>query len=236
MDAFLPSPYGAAGVCLETRPIEPSHLLRLTVTGDGSGKNCAERALAALALAPAARAVIGTVLVFGARCAVSGEGLRVCKPWGHHIWLAEGDQGFHDPSLQNLPVWAEQERVLLPRSLEGLAAVIVADPAAQAEVIRGAYLGAGFLCPPGFDLIYLPGLVFSSDLEELPSPPEYVHAWGRLASECRRDGGWSAAQLEEGLARVDGLLREAPNLRTSPIHPNRPKVPRRGGHGFGWRA
>lgn len=186
------------------------------VTGsDGSGRNCADRALAALSLCPDARAVIGSVILRGGRCLRTGERMHSCKPWGHHIWLIRGGRGFHDPSISNLATWAERQQIELPRPMEQMTAQVMLSRRAQAGILEA--LTAPRPRPLPADLIYLPGLVFTLSWEEVSFTDNYIHAWGKLARESVRAGGWSAEQLGAALARVDALMAEEPTIRSTEV-------------------
>lgn len=187
--------------------------VHLTVAGDGSGQNCIDRAAAALQFCPSARAVIGSLILRGGRCLRTGRLIHSCKPWHHHAWLIKGQQGHHDPSLQNLELWAEVEAMELPDSIARLSRCTVSSRRAQAQILRAIAKAE----PLPADLNYLPGLVFSSDLEESPPSPAYVHAWGRVASDSIRAGGFDRAQLLEACARVPAYMAESPRLRRSEI-------------------
>lgn len=187
--------------------------IRLSLAGDGSGRNCIDRAAAALQLCPHARVVIGSLILRGGRCQRTGRRMHSCKPWHHHAWLIEGDRGHHDPSLQNLELWADVEAVQLPGPVSRLSGCTVSSRLAQGQILQAIVKAE----PLPADLIYLPGLVFGTDLEEAPPDPAYVHAWGRVASQSVRSGGFTHAQLLEACALVPTYMVEAPRLRRTEI-------------------
>lgn len=198
---------------------------------DGAGTNCHHRALAALSLNPQLRAVIGSLLLRGCRDRRTGQPVAWVKPWGHHIWLSGPDGNHYDPSASNLEIWAEVQEMELPRPWEEMEmrAGIVPSRRDQKRIVEQIIVGH----PTDADLpeaLYLPGLVYSSNLEEKPSSPAYVTAWGRLASESVKAGGWDAAQLEDALARVDGLMAGPPKI--SRFDMPRHRRPRRAAKGF----
>lgn len=199
--------------------------LQITTATDGAGTNCHERALAALEVFPALKAVIGSLLLQGCRDQRDGRPIGWVKPWGHHIWLIEPNGDHYDPSAPNLEHWAQLEEMSLPRPWQQLSVGVIEAQREQARIV-GQIIG-GY--PTGANLpdaIYLPGLVYSSNLEERPASPSYVTAWGRLASESVRAGGWSSAQLRDALTRVEELMAGPPRIRSA-------EVPmRRAGRGF----
>ena len=204
--------------------------LQIITATDGAGTNCHHRALAALALFPQLRAVIGTLMLRGCRDRRTGRPMPWAKPWGHHIWLIEPDGDSYDPSAPNLAIWAEVQEIELPRPWDQLRAGVL-EPRREQQRIIGQIIG-GY--PTGADLpdaLYLPGLIYSSNAEELPTPPAYVTAWGRLASESVRAGGWDAAQLEEALGRVDGLMAGPPQIKGFNV-PRHRHTARRSAQGF----
>jgi len=204
--------------------------LQITTATDGAGTNCHHRALVALALFPQLRAVIGTLLLRGCRDLRTGHPVPWAKPWGHHVWLIEPDGGYYDPSAPNLAIWAEVQEIELPRPWEQLRAGVLESRREQARII-GQIIGGH---PTAADLpeaLYLPGLIYSSEVEELPTTPAYVTAWGRLASESVRAGGWDAAQLEAALVRVDGLMAGPPQIKGFEVPRHRPAA-RRFAQGF----
>ncbi len=205
--------------------------LRIITATDGAGTNCHDRALVALRLFPQLRAVIGTLLLQGGCCLRTGDPIPWAKPWGHHVWLIEPDGDYYyDPSAGNLEHWARTQEVRLPRPWQELTAGMIELGREQRELLTSLLRGD---LPQGLpDAIYLPGVVYSSSIEELPQSPHYVHAWGRLAFESVRAGGWDAAQLEEALGRVDSLMAEPPSLRLSEVPP-RPSGRKGRGRGFG---
>jgi len=151
--------------------------------------------------------------------------VRWAKPWGHHVWLIEPDGEHYDPSACNLADWARVQEMELPRPWQQMTAGVIDYGREQARLI--GQITGGYATPATMpDAVYLPGLVYSSNLEECPSSPAYVTAWGRLASESVKAGGWDAAQLSEALERVDGLMAGPPQIRSA-------EVPmRRRGRGF----
>jgi hypothetical protein len=166
------------------------------------------------------RAVIGSLMVRGGRCLRTGRRVAWSKPWGHHIWLIEKDGEHYDPSACNLAHWARVQEMELPRPWQQLTAGVVESPRWQGRIV--AQILGGHPTPEELpEVVYMPGLVYSSEMEEMPSSPAYVTAWGRLASESVKAGGWDAAQLEEALGRVDGLMVEPPNIRSTPVPMNR---------------
>lgn len=194
--------------------------LQIITATDGAGTNCHHRAQAALAVFPQLRAVIGSLMIRGCRDLRTGRTVPWAKPWGHHVWLIEPDGGYYDPSAPNLEIWAEVQEIELPRPWEQLRAGVIESRREQSRLVAQIIGGH----PTGGDLpeaLYLPGLIYSSDVEEMPQSPAYVTAWGRLASESVKAGGWDAAQLEEALERVDGLMAEPPNIRSTPVPMNR---------------
>lgn len=183
--------------------------LQIITSTDGAGTNCHHRALAGLALYPQLRAVIGSLFLRGCRDRRTGGTVPWAKPWGHHIWLIEPDGDYYDPSAANLAIWAEVQEMELPRQWEQLRAGVLESRREQKRLVEQIIGGH----PTATDLpevIYMPGLVFSSNVEEMPASPAYVTAWGRLASESVKAGGWDAAQLEDALARVDDLMAGPP--------------------------
>jgi hypothetical protein len=206
--------------------------LQIITATDGAGTNCHHRAQAALALFPQLRAVIGSLMLRECRDLRTGQPIGWAKPWGHHIWLIEPDGGYYDPSAPNLAIWAEVQEIELPRPWEQMRAGVIESRREQARII-GQIIGGH---PTGAELpeaLYLPGLVFSSNVEEMPSSPAYVTAWGRLASESVKAGGWDAAQLSAALDRVDALMAEPPRIRATEVPMRRAERPRRSGRGFG---
>lgn len=205
--------------------------LQIITATDGAGTNCHHRAEAGLALFPQLRAVIGTLHLQGCRDLRTGQPIGWAKPWGHHVWLIEPDGDYYDPSAPNLAIWAEAQEIELPRPWEQLRAGVIESSREQARII-GQIIGGH---PTGTDLpeaIYLPGLVYSSNVEELPASPAYVTAWGRLASESVKAGGWDAAQLSEALGRVDALMAEPPRIRSTEVPMRLCCSTRRAGQGF----
>jgi hypothetical protein len=210
-------------------PLEGIHIF----TTGPVGRDCASRAQALLTIRPSYRALIGTVLLQGAHDLRSGQPATWAKPWDHHIWLVDPDGGLIDPSRDNLLSWAEQVDIALPCPPDEMR-VEVLNTHQQHRALLSAYVSIS--SGPPADLFYLPGLVFSSSVEEMPASPEYVSAWGKLAGECQKAGGWDLHQLEEGLGRVDALLAAPPNLRRLDVNragqPNR-KAGRTAARGFG---
>ena len=200
---------------------------------DGAGTNCHHRALAALYAHPQLRAVIGSLFLQGCRDRRTGQPVGWVKPWGHHIWLIEPDGNYYDPSASNLEIWAEVQQIELPRSYEqmGMRAGVLESRREQQRIVEQIIGGH----PTAADLpetLYMPGLVFSSNVEEMPASPAYVTAWGRLASESVKAGGWDAAQLEDALARVDGLMAGPPQVNRFDMPRHRHRRPRRSAKGF----
>lgn len=205
--------------------------LQITTATDGAGTNCHHRALAALALFPQLRAVIGSLLLQGCRDLRTGRAVQWAKPWGHHVWLIEPDGEHYDPSACNLATWAEVQEMELPRPWQQMTAAVMVPPREQARLI--GQITGGYATPRSLpDAVYLPGLVYSTDVEECPSSLSYVTAWGRLASESVKAGGWDAAQLSEALERVDGLMAGPPRIRSTEVQMHRPGRPRQPAHGF----
>ena len=205
--------------------------LQIITATDGAGTNCHHRALAALALFPQLRAVIGTLMIRGCRDLRTGRAVSWAKPWGHHVWLIEPDGDHYDPSASNLAHWARVQEIELPRPWEQLRAGVLESRTEQARMLRQIIGGH----PTATDLpeaLYLPGLIYSSDVEELPTTPAYVTAWGRLATESVKAGGWDASQLEEALGRVDSLMAGPPKIRSTEVPLHRAKQPKRSAHGF----
>lgn len=190
--------------------------IQIITATDGAGTNCKDRALAALALFPQLRAVIGSLVVGGCRCLRTGRPIDWAKPWGHHIWLIEPDGAYYDPSACNLAHWARVQEMELPRPWEQMTAGVIESSREQGRLV--AQITGGHPTPPTYpDAIYLPGFVFSSDMEEMPSSPAYISAWGKLAGESVRAGGWDFAQLQDALNRVDSLMAEPPRIKAMPI-------------------
>ena len=207
-----------------------SHLHIITAT-DGTGTNCQDRALAALAICDRARAVIGSLLLRGCRDLRTGRRIPWAKPWGHHIWLMERDGNFYDPSTANLSYWARAQEMELPKPWQQLIAGVIVSQREQARLVQqitGGHPTADTLP----DAIYLPGVVYASDVEELPTSPAYVTAWGRLASESFKAGGWDAHQLETSLARVDELMAGPLELKAFKVSRHRSSSARRAAQGF----
>ncbi|MCP9910252.1 hypothetical protein KBZ15_10085 [Cyanobium sp. BA20m-p-22] len=205
--------------------------LQIITATDGAGTNCHHRAQAALAVFPQLRAVIGSLMIRGCRDLRTGRTVPWAKPWGHHVWLIEPDGGYYDPSAPNLMIWAEVQEIELPRPWEQLRAGVIESRREQSRIVAQIIGGH----PTGADLpeaLYLPGLIYSSDVEELPQSPAYVTAWGRLASESVKAGGWDAAQLDAGLARVEGLMDGPPQIKGFDVPRHRAKRPPCSAHGF----
>ena len=205
--------------------------LQIITATDGAGTNCHHRAQAALSVFPQLRAVIGSLMIRGCRDLRTGRTVPWAKPWGHHVWLIEPDGGYYDPSAPNLEIWAEVQEIELPRPWEQLRAGVIESRREQSRIVAQIIGGH----PTGADLpeaLYLPGLIYSSDVEELPQSPAYVTAWGRLASESVKAGGWDAAQLEEALERVDGLMAGPPQIKGFEVPRHRAKRPPCSAHGF----
>lgn len=186
--------------------------LQIITATDGAGNNCCDRARVALALSPKLRAVIGTLHLQGCRDLRNGGLMSWAKPWGHHIWLIEPDGTCYDPSRQNLAHWARVQEVELPRPWEQLRCGVIEGKQEQTRFI-GHILNDQSTRSDWPEAIYLPGLVYSSDGEEEPAAPAYVMAWGCLAAESIKAGGWDAAQLDAGLARVGGLMKGPMRLK-----------------------
>jgi hypothetical protein len=194
--------------------------LQIITATDGAGTNCQDRAQSALALFPQLRAVIGSLLIRGCRDQRTGQPIPWAKPWGHHIWLIEPDGASYDPSACNLKHWAQGQEVELPRPWREMTAGVLESSREQARIVQ--QILAGFPVPGALpDAIYLPGLVYSSNLEELPTRPAYVSAWGRLARESVASGGWDAQQLEEALSRVPALMAAPSQIASIPLHRQR---------------
>lgn len=194
--------------------------LQITTATDGAGTNCHHRALAALSLFPQLRAVIGTLMLRGCRDLRTGRTIPWAKPWGHHVWLIEPDGEHYDPSACNLQHWARVQEMELPRPWEQMTAAVIVPHREQARLV-GQIIGGHRTAATLPDAVYLPGLVYSSNIEELPTSPSYVTAWGRLASESVKAGGWDAAQLREALDRVDGLMAGPPRIKATAVPMNR---------------
>ena len=206
--------------------------LQIITATDGAGTNCHHRALAALELFPQLRAVIGSLMVRGGRCLRTGRAVAWAKPWGHHVWLIEPDGAHYDPSACNLAHWAREQEMELPRPWQQMTAGVVESPRWQARIV--AQILGGHPTPEELpEALYMPGLVYSSDIEEMPASHAYVTAWGRLAGESVKAGGWDAAQLSEALERVDGLMAEPPRIRRTPVPMRRHNRPRPTAQGFG---
>ena len=126
----------------------------------------------------------------------------------------------------------------LPRPWQEMTVAIIEDSERQALLVGAALRGER---PPANapDCFYLPGLIYGTTDEEADSGREAVqssvHAWGRLACECRRAGGWDFAQLQEALGRVDALMAETPNLRTTAANAAAAGARQRAAKGFGQR-
>jgi len=204
--------------------------LQIITATDGAGTNCHHRALAALALFPQHRAVIGSLVLQGCRDLRTGRPVPWAKPWGHHVWLIEPDGDYYDPSAENLAHWARVQEIELPRPWEQITATVIESHLEQARLI-GQITGGHPTAATLPDAVYLPGLVYSTDVEEIPTSMAYVTAWGRLALESVKAGGWDAAQLEEALVRVDGLMAGPPRIRRTAIPHHRP-TGRRSAQGF----
>jgi hypothetical protein len=190
--------------------------LQIISATDGAGTNCQDRTLCALSICHTARAVIGTLIVRDCRDLRNGRPIPWAKPWGHHIWLIEQDGVQYDPSAGNLAHWAREQEVQLPRPWQQITAGVVDSQREQARIVAqtiGGHPTAASLP----EAVYLPGLVYSSGVEEHPQSPAYVTAWGRLAAESAKAGGWDAAQLSEALGRVDSLMAEPPQIRSTPV-------------------
>ena len=187
--------------------------LHIITATDGSGTNCHDRALAALAICDGARAVIGSLLLRGCRDLRTGRRIPWAKPWGHHIWLMERDGDFYDPSAANLAHWAEVQAMELPKPWQQLTAGVIVCEREQKRIL-GQIIGGHLSADTLPDAIYLPGVVYSSDVEEMPTSPAYVTAWGCLALKSVKAGGWDAAQLREALERVDGLMAQPPRIKS----------------------
>jgi len=205
--------------------------LQIITTTDGAGTNCTDRALAALHLYPHHRAVIGSLLLQGCRDLRTGHPVAWAKPWGHHVWLIEPDGGHYDPSGCNLAHWAELQEMALPRPWEQLTPGVLESPREQARIMA-QIMGGHPTAPTLPEALYLPGLVYSSDVEELAQSPAYVAAWGQLAIESVRAGGWDAAQLMEALGRVDQLLAAPPRIKRTAVPIAKASRPHRSGRGF----
>ena len=211
--------------------MELSQLHIITVS-DGEGTNCLDRALAAMAFLPHHRAVIGSLVIQRCRCLRADRIAAWSKPWGHHIWLIEPDGEHYDPSASNLAHWARTQEMELPKPLEQLSVGVIESKGEQGRLVGQITTGAS--TPATLpDVIYLPGLVYSTDTEEMPSSPAYVTAWGRLAHESVSAGGWDAAQLEEGISRVEELMAGPPRIRSTAVQLRQSKRPQRSGRGFG---
>ncbi len=205
--------------------------LQIITATDGAGTNCHHRAQAALSVFPQLRAVIGTLMIRGCRDLRTGRTVPWVKPWGHHVWLIEPEGGYYDPSAPNLEIWAEVQEIELPKPWEQLRAGVLESRREQSRII-GQIIGGH---PIGADLpeaLYLPGLIYSSDVEEAPTTPAYVTAWGCLASESVRAGGWDATQLDAGLARVEGLMSGPPQIKGFDVPRHRAKQPPCAARGF----
>lgn len=202
--------------------------LQIITPTDGEGTNCHHRALAALSVFPELRAVIGSLLIQGCRDLRTGQLVGWAKPWGHHVWLVEPDGTLYDPSISNLAHWERVQEMALPRPWDELPPCVITDPQQQAHLV--GRITAGRPTPPMPELVYLPGLVYSSNVEEQPSSPAYVTAWGRLAQESVKAGGWDASQLEGALARVEGLMAGPPKIRSTKVARH---ARRRSAQGFG---
>jgi hypothetical protein len=193
-----------------------------------SFQDCVSRAIATMFVRPNHRAWIGTVLLHGVHDLRTGERDRLIKPWDHHVWLVGPDGAVLDPGRGTLAEWAPQADIVLPCSPEGMRIEVIHDEPGQKAVV-GHY---GRRSPSPNDraeISYLPGVVFSSPVDEFPAPAPYIHTWGTLAAECRVAGGWSAQQLEAELDRMSELMKEVPKLKHySPVH-----IP---GGGFGTPA
>lgn len=207
--------------------------LQIITATDGEGTNCHHRALCALNICPDARAVIGTLMIQGCRDLRTGECVPWAKPWGHHIWLIERDGSHYDPSISNLSHWCRVQEMELPRPWDQLTVGVIGSHQGQKRIL--AHLLRHNSGTEGLpDAIYLPGLVFSSNKEENQFSYGYVTAWGQLALESVRAGGWDAAQLEEALSRVDGLMHGPPRIKSTAIPICRAAGrPPRSGKGFG---
>ena len=210
-----------------------SHVQFITLT-DGEGTNCVDRALAVMSAFPQRhrRAVIGTVLLQNCRDLRTGHIAPWAKPWGHHIWLIEQDGGYYDPSACNLAHWGREMEMALPRPLDQLTVGVIKETKTQRRLVEQTIGGhATSLDLP--DVLYLPGLVYSSDVEERPVPHSYVTAWGLLAHESVKAGGWNLVQLEAGLERLEGLMTEPHRIRSIIVPQRQSKRPRRSRNGFG---
>ena len=208
-----------------------AHHLQIVTPTDGRGQNCADRALAALMRLPDHRAVIGSLLLRGCRCLRTGCTLEWVKPWHHHIWLIEPDGAYYDPSACNLEHWARIEEVGLPRPWQEMTPGVLESPQQQMQLVKQASSGR-----PSEDhlpdALYLPGLVYRSDVEEKPPSHAYVSAWGKLARQSVQAGGWDLAQLQLALGQVDDLLKQ-PSRTGKITRPQRQAAT--GGRGFGSR-
>ena len=205
--------------------------LQIITATDGAGTNCQDRALCALSICHTARAVIGTLMIQGCHDLRTGRPIPWAKPWGHHIWLIEQDGVHYDPSACNLAEWARVQDMELPRPWQQITAGVIDSRREQARIV-GQIIGGHPTAPSLPEAVYLPGLIYASDVEELPSAPAYVTAWGRLASESVKAGGWDAAQLQEALERVAGLMAGPPQIKGVEVPRHRPATGRRSGRGF----
>jgi len=209
-----------------------SHIQFITLD-DGAGTNCVDRALAVMSAFPQRqmRAVIGTMLLQNCRDLRTGHITPWAKPWGHHIWLIEQDGGYFDPSACNLAHWGREIEMALPRPLNQLTVGVIDDTKAQRRLVEQT-IGGHPTSPDLPDVLYLPGLVYSSDVEERPAPHSYVTAWGRLAHENVKAGGWNLVQLEAGLERLETLMTGPPLIRSIVVPQRQSKCPRRSRNGF----
>jgi len=205
--------------------------MEIITTTDGDGQNCQDRALAAMHLYPQLRAVIGSLLLQGCRDLRTGRRVDWAKPWGHHIWLIEPDGDCYDPSACNLAHWARVQEMELPRPWQQLTAGVIDSQREQARIV-GQITGGHPTASSLPDAVYLPGLIYSTNTEEMPAGPAYVTAWGRLAIESVKAGGWDAAQLNDAMGRVDGLMAGPPRIRSTKVPMNHGRRPRRSGRGF----
>ena len=220
---------------MSTTTFRPAETLgsapRMFMDGGDEGRDCLEQALGLMHFLPLDHRLILGCILLNTHDDRDGGALSWQRPWLHHTWVAAPDGTILDPALiANVEWWCEHGDSSLLRPLDQLEAVVIGDKAEAAAAITD-HIANNKPHPAGADVIYLPGVVFTSsfdrDCTEITS--EKAEFWAGLAQLNAKQGGWG---FEDGIA----FHSELPRLLLAHRNGKLPKPKRGKGKGFGKEA